>query len=182
MEFDRKPRMAGVAATAHAGRMIHFRLLGVPEDLAESIRRSRADGHGNHDLVPITVEEEHGSPCRVCLQDARPGEAVLLCSYSPFARARPYRSVGPIYVHAHRCSPYAGGVDQVPEQVRRRLLSLRAFDAADHMVTAEVVEGRALEAVLEGFLADPRVAQVHVHNARPGCYSCRIERSGLALD
>ena len=31
-------------------------------------------------------------------------------------------------------------------------------------------------AFVTGMFADPEVAYLHAHNARPGCYSCRIDR------
>ena len=44
------------------------------------------------------------------------------------------------------------------------------------MRDAEVVEGDALEALIARFFADESVAYLHVHNARRGCYACRIDR------
>jgi hypothetical protein len=64
----------------------------------------------------------------------------------------------------------------VPVLVRRRLLSVRAYDAAGMLRNAEVGEGRELPALVAGMFADPKVSYLHVHNARPGCYSCRIDR------
>ena len=66
---------------------------------------------------------------------------------------------------------------QSPEQQRRRLLSVRAYDHRDWMVDAEVKEGRELESLIDRFLADPKVRYLHVHNARPGCYACRVDRA-----
>jgi hypothetical protein len=37
-----------------------------------------------------------------------------------------------------------------------------------------------LEAHLEHIFADARVAYLHVHNARPGCHSCGIDRANTA--
>ena len=45
------------------------------------------------------------------------------------------------------------------------------------MLDAEVAEGRDLESVVERLLGDDQVAYIHVHNAKPGCYSCRIDRA-----
>ncbi len=50
------------------------------------------------------------------------------------------------------------------------------YDAAGWMRDADVVQGVQLEGVIARFFADPRVAYLHVHNARRGCYACRIER------
>jgi hypothetical protein len=54
---------------------------------------------------------------------------------------------------------------------------VRGYDADGFLVDAEVVEGREIESVIEKMFADQQVAYLHVHNARPGCYSCRIDRA-----
>ena len=64
----------------------------------------------------------------------------------------------------------------IPDQQRRRLLSVRAYDATDTIVDAEVASGTELETLIGRFFADPRVAYLHVHNARRGCYACRVDR------
>ena len=61
--------------------------------------------------------------------------------------------------------------------MRRRLLSVRAYDAAGTMTDADVVEGTELEGTVTRLFADPAVAYLHLHNARPGCYSCRVDRA-----
>ena len=66
--------------------------------------------------------------------------------------------------------------DEVPLQLTRRLLSVRAFDAAGMMADADVVEGRDLEALIARMFADPAVAYLHVHNAKPGCFAARVDR------
>jgi hypothetical protein len=135
------------------------------------------DGYGNVALREITADANPGYPCRVCLRDALVGEKVLLFSHSPFPQAHPYRTVGPIYVHAEPCAP-AGELAALPEQLLRRLLSLRAYGKDAFMLDAAVVEGSEADAVIGRLFADPRISFLHVHNARPGCYAARIERSG----
>jgi hypothetical protein len=54
---------------------------------------------------------------------------------------------------------------------------LRAYDATGWLLAADVIEGGTLEARIGTFFADPEVAYLHAHNARPGCFSCRIERA-----
>ena len=65
----------------------------------------------------------------------------------------------------------------IPEQQRRRLLSVRAYDERHYIVDAEVAAGTELETLIERFFADPRVAYLHAHNARRGCYACRVDRA-----
>jgi hypothetical protein len=44
------------------------------------------------------------------------------------------------------------------------------------MTDAEVVEGTALEPLIESMFADPAVAFLHVHNAKRGCFAARVDR------
>ncbi len=60
--------------------------------------------------------------------------------------------------------------------MRLRPMSLRAFDADDLMIDADLVDGREMESVVERFFDDPRVAYIHAHYAKRGCYAARIER------
>jgi hypothetical protein len=102
------------------------------------------------------------------------GERVLLLPYCHQPGASPYRSSGPIYVRetAGRACPAVG---EVPYMLRHRLLSFRAYDQFHMMVGAEVAEGRDLEAVVDGLLEPAGASYIHVHNAKPGCYTCRID-------
>ena len=68
------------------------------------------------------------------------------------------------------------GAGELPPYVTRRLISLRAYDAAAMMIDASVADGTAVGAALDALFADPAVAYVHLHNAKRGCYSCRASR------
>jgi hypothetical protein len=121
------------------------------------------------------ADEKPGYPCRVSLVDAEPGEALILLPHTHHDVARPYRASGPIYVREGARQTFPA-INEIPEAVRRRLLSARAYDRTGFMVGAAVMEGRELEAGISGFFGDERVAYLHLHNARPGCYSCRVDR------
>ena len=114
-------------------------------------------------------------PCRVSLTDAAPGERLILTNYEHQPARSPYRSTGPIFVREAAQEPYDGA--EVPPVVRTRLVSLRAYDAAGMIVDADVVQGRDIEPVLERIFARPDTAYVHIHNAKRGCYSCRVDRA-----
>jgi hypothetical protein len=68
-------------------------------------------------------------------------------------------------------------VDEVPEQLRRRTLAVRAFDADALMFGWELVDGRQLVAGIEKLLADPGAAYLHVHFAAAGCYAACVRRA-----
>ena len=112
-------------------------------------------------------------PCRRCLRDAEPGEALLLLSYDPWTIESVYRQPGPVFVHERDCPPWSGG--DLPEQQRRRLLSLRGFDADGMATVAEVVPGSEATDRLDQVLQDGHTAFVHLHNAGAGCYAARVD-------
>ena len=123
------------------------------------------------------VADRHpGFPCRVSLKDAAVGERVVLVPFTHQPADSPYRASGPVFIRedALQASP---GVNDVPEQLRLRLLSVRAYDIDALMVEADVVDGPELEPAVERLFNDPRVRYLHVHFARPGCYACRIDRA-----
>jgi len=137
------------------------------ELLAHGARRVVATASAVPQLMP---------PCRVSLRDAEPGEVSILMNYPHHVTpTSPYRAAGPIFVR-EGVREAASVINQVPAQQRIRLLSVRAYDADGIMVDAEVMEGTELEAVIRTMFARDDVAFLHAHNARRGCYSCRIDR------
>lgn len=121
------------------------------------------------------VVDGSGFPERIELRDAEPGETLLLVNFEHQSADTPYRSSHAIYVREGATERWSGG--HLPEVMRQRLLSLRAFSADGSMVDADVVEGREAEPLIERLLSDPAVAYIHAHYARPGCYAARIDRA-----
>lgn len=126
----------------------------------------------------VTATTQPGYPCRVSLQDAAPGEALLLFHHLHRDDEGPYRASGPIYIREHaearHCAP-----GEVPDMLRPRLLSLRAYDARGWLIAADVVPGTELEGQLITLLTAPDVVEVDIHNARHGCYLCRAASSPI---
>lgn len=121
------------------------------------------------------VAAGEGFPCRVTLRDAKPGEAVLLLTYEHQSGSTPYRSSGPIYVREGN-HPTAV-LDRIPDEMRGRLFSVRAYDAQHQMVEADVASGTDLEVLIEALFSDPEVNYLHAHHARRGCFAFRIDRA-----
>lgn len=125
----------------------------------------------------VVADAPVGFPCRVSLEDAAVGDELLLLPFEHLSARSPYRASGPVYVRARaRRAVLEPGV--VPRYVTRRLMSVRAYDASDMMVAGEVCEGADVHATLERLMADDAVAFIHLHNAKRGCFSCRVERVG----
>ena len=142
----------------------HYWSLSDAELESRNIRRVRAD-------------DDRGFPCRISLEDARTGEALLLLPFAHHDVAGPYRASGPIYVR-ERASQAASLTDAVPVAFQRRLISVRAYDAAGWMRGADVNEGDKLDVTIRRHLLEPATAYLHLHNARPGCFAARVDRYG----
>lgn len=156
--------------------MIPFRIMGLaPESFKHLYGRSDAE-LARHGVLRYVVGETPGFPDRVEMRDLEVGERALLLNYMHLDTASPYRSSHAIFVREGATTRY-DRVNEIPEVMRNRTLSLRAYDANHMMLDADLVEGRAIEASIERFFSDPKVAYIHVHNAKRGCYSGRIDRA-----
>ncbi len=124
----------------------------------------------------MIVDNKPGYPCRVSLQDADIGETVLLMNYEHQPALSPYRSSHAIFVRE-----WAGqtklGRNEVPEMLRHRMISVRAFDSSGMMVDADIVDGRQLESMIDRMLAIESVSYLHLHNAKRGCYAARVDQA-----
>ena len=116
-----------------------------------------------------------GYPDRIELRDVSPGECVLLVNYAHQPADTPYRASHAIFVREGAADAY-DRVDEVPDVLRVRPLSLRAFDAQHWMTDALLVPGDELGAGVERLFADPAVAYLQAHYATRGGYAARITR------
>lgn len=122
----------------------------------------------------VIADAPLGFPCRVSLDDARPGETLILVHYEHQPAPTPFRASHAVLVR-EGASPVST-VDTMPPALRRRTLSLRAFDADDMMIAADLVEGAAADGPIARLFEDPRTAYLHAHYAAWGCYAARIDR------
>ena len=153
-----------------------FRIVGLPaEHFADLFALSEEELARRGAVRRIADQRSPGYPCRVSLTDAQPGDELLLVNYEHHRVATPYRMRFAIYVREGEQTFDA--IDEVPEQLRLRMLAVRAFDREAMMVGWELVDGHELEGAIERLLAEPRSAYLHVHFAAPGCYAARVERT-----
>lgn len=153
-----------------------FRLVALAADAFVPLFALSDEALAAQGIRRMTAEPESGYPCRVSLVDSAAGERVLLLPFTHLDAKTSYQSSGAIFVRekAVQAKPAPG---EVPAAIRRRLLSVRAYDGDGMMLDAEVCAGEALEGIIERFLAREQVAYLHLHNAKPGCYACRVDRA-----
>ncbi|MGO9741241.1 MAG: DUF1203 domain-containing protein [Roseiarcus sp.] len=122
------------------------------------------------------VDRCPGFPDRITMRDAEIGDTALLLNYLSHPVDSPYRTSYAIFVREGAEQVY-DRVDEVPPAMRVRLLSLRGFGGDGFLLDADVVEGREVEPLIARLFANPRIAYIHAHNARHGCYSGLVERA-----
>ena len=126
--------------------------------------------------VRVTAAKKPGYPCRVTLEDAEPGETLILLNHVSHDVATPYRSSYAIYVreNAREAAEY---VDAVPPVFAGRPLGLRAFDANGILKTAALALSGEADEKIRAVFADPDIAYIHAHNAAHGCFAAKVERA-----
>jgi Protein of unknown function (DUF1203) len=129
-----------------------------------------------HNAKRYVADAKPGFPCRITLEDAEPGETLLLVPYAHQTSQTAYASKGPIFIR-ERPSVRATIHGRIPEQLKSRPISLRAYDRDGMMRDADVTNGEDLKPLIERFFANEDVAYLHAHFARRGCYAALVERA-----
>jgi hypothetical protein len=124
----------------------------------------------------VVADAKPGYPCRVSLEDAEPGERLILLPFAHQPAHSPYQASGPIFVR-EGAAEAAAILGELPPVFHGRLLSLRAYDGNDRIVEADVVQGSDAADVIGRFFARDDVRYIHAHNAKRGCFACRIDRA-----
>jgi hypothetical protein len=129
----------------------------------------------NIGAVKMIVDEFPGFPCRVSLQDATIGEEIILLPFHHHKTDSPYQAIGPIFIRKNAIEAILG-LNEIPIMLLHRLLSLRCYTKQGIMIQATVVEGKIVSDTLHELFTNKEIAYVHIHNAKPGCYNCVVER------
>lgn len=129
-----------------------------------------------HGAVRMTASAKPGAPCRVTLEDAEPGETLILVNHVSHDVANPYRASHAIFVRerAGEAAVYEG---VLPPVFGPRVLSLRGFDANGMMLDARLAQPGEAEAGIDALFANPAIATIHAHYAVRGCFAARIDRA-----
>lgn len=153
-----------------------IRVIAIPTEIAESVRRTGKDPHYGHPAHTEIAGE--GAPCRHCLKLIAAGEQkATLFTLDAFEGIEPLPLPGPVYIHANACERYPedGGF---PAELRTSPRTLNAYGRGRHLVAAEYVQNGSVDAGVETLLARADVDYIHVRSTAAGCYTFRIERAG----
>lgn len=157
-----------------------YRIEGLAPQPFRALFSLDADALAARHIARSIVTEANGTPCRVSLADADEGDEVLLLGHTHLDADSPFRASGAIFVRRRAVEERGDAlalVDEVPDVLSRRLLSVRGYDAKSFMRRADVCEGTALDAQIATMFEDGAVAFLHVHYASRGCYAARVVRA-----
>lgn len=124
----------------------------------------------------VIATADRGFPCRISLEDARAGEALILLHHTSHDVETPYRSAYAIYVRPGVAA--ATYRDAPPPVFEGRPLALRAFDRDGMLQNARLAGPGEADGAIRDLFADDRIAYIDAHNAAHGCFAARIERDG----
>ncbi|MFU9138765.1 DUF1203 domain-containing protein [Erwinia tasmaniensis] len=126
--------------------------------------------------IRLTVVSCPGFPDRISLCDIPAGETALLINHIYQPAETPYFGSHAIYIW-EGCTKQGIYINELPEVMKARVLSLRAYDETHLLRQADICEGHLAENLLGLFFADPLISYIQIHNAKQGCYACCAERS-----
>lgn len=185
-EFDAANRSARGVATRYDDRMdnsniaspsaiaqLRYSIAPIDTELAERIRRTLRDDHGNQLAVWVSG---YSAPCRHCLRRAPAGTALIVFAYSPFSTKGPYAEVGPVFIHADACQRYDGG-GRFPSDYMDRILTMRGYNDRGTIEDAQLSQAGDPETTIDALFADERVRFIHVRNPAWGCFHFRVDRA-----
>ncbi|WP_373491912.1 DUF1203 domain-containing protein [Parasphingorhabdus sp.] len=145
-----------------------YQITGISPDQLDNI--ARAPG-----TVRVTATDKPGFPCRITLEDAQPGEELLLFHHVSHDVLSPYRSSYAIYARtgARAAAQYT---DAVPPIFEGRPLGMRAFGADAMLKAARLSMPGDADQTIRQLLELDEVAYIDAHNAAYGCFAARVER------
>jgi hypothetical protein len=125
--------------------------------------------------IRMTASSPTGFPCRVTLEEARPGDSVILLNHVSHDVATPFRTAYAIYVREAAGDPPCYS-DRVPPLLDGRTLGLRGFDASGMLRGALLAAPGEADQRIRELFERPEIASIHAHNAAYGCFLARVER------
>jgi predicted FMN-binding regulatory protein PaiB len=156
-------------------RMAAYRCIAVTTADADRFRHAKTDDFG-HDIQRFDVDRMY--PCRHCLREASGKSGMLLFSYQTPKPRSVYGQPTAIFMCANGCDRFERP-DTIPDIVRNRLVSFRAFDRDGMMIydANEIVDGGDYDAAVRRIFSRDGVAFINAHTAKAGCMLCHIERA-----
>lgn len=151
-------------------------ITGLAPDAFAGLVAASDDALATAGALRVVATAKPGFPCRVTLEDAEPGESLLLLNHVSHVVATPYRSAYAIYVR-ERAIRAAIFQDETPPVFDGRPIALRGFGADGMLNAASLALPGEADAKIRTLFEVPEIAYIHAHNAAHGCFAARIDRA-----
>ena len=151
-------------------------ITGLAPDAFAGLVAASDDALATAGALRVVATAKPGFPCRVTLEDAEPGESLLLLNHVSHDVATPYRSAYAIYVR-ERAIRAAIFQDETPPVFDGRPIALRGFGADGMLNAASLALPGEADAKIRTLFEVPEIAYIHAHNAAHGCFAARIDRA-----
>jgi Protein of unknown function (DUF1203) len=148
---------------------------------AAFLTRARAEGVDDLGQPVKRTVARGGEPCRDVLRRARPGERLILASFSPFSKPGPYHEYGPVFIFEN-AEPDAIREDELPpidspDDYLREQFVIRAYSADEEILDAELTRAADIGLTIDRFFDSPATSFLHVRFPTYGCFALRIDRA-----
>jgi hypothetical protein len=153
-----------------------FVVSGLPVERFEHLFGLADDALAEAGALRVTADDGR-YPCRVTLEDAAPGQTLLLVNYQHQSAPTPYQSNYAIFVSEAARATQRLCPGELPPVLRGRSIALRAYDDAGMLLGADLALADDVAAKALAQFENPAVAYLHAHNAAYGCYAARIDRA-----
>jgi hypothetical protein len=152
-----------------------YRITGLPADDFTPLFTLDDAALAERNAERVIATGKPGFPCRISLQDAEPGERLILLHHVSHDVATPYRSAYAIFVRPDVAT--AIYEDALPPVMQNRPIALRAFDATGRLRDAALAGPGEAEVAILRLFENADIAYIHAHNAAHGCFAARVDRS-----
>ncbi|MBG9590186.1 DUF1203 domain-containing protein [Cytobacillus firmus] len=152
-----------------------FQIIALQEKEFNNLFLMNEEALKNIGAVKMIANKKPGYPCRVSLKDAEVGEEVILLNYQYHCVNSPYKANGPIFIRKGATTAKLD-VNEIPDMLYHRYLSVRGYNTDSMMVEAMVTEGVNLSRNIDKIFDNKEVEYIHILNAKPGCYNCLVKR------
>ncbi|GJL94047.1 MAG: hypothetical protein DHS20C05_04520 [Hyphococcus sp.] len=153
-----------------------FIISGLAADEFQPLFNQSDDALRAQGIIRKKADSKPGYPCRITLEDAEPGETVLLLNHQSLKTDSPFRSSYAIYVRENAQTAQTF-TNALPPVFKGRPIALRLFDTDGMLIGADMGKDGSLIEKIEAAFTDPAVAYIHAHNAMHGCFAAEVKRS-----
>lgn len=153
-----------------------YRIEGLAPEAFEGLFNMMDRGLEARLAMRVTADAPDSYPCRVTLEDAEPGEELVLVNHVSHDIEGPFRTAYGIYVRRN-AEAAASFIDQAPAMLDKRTLGLRGFDARGMLKGALLAFPGKADAKIRELFARAEIDTIHAHNAAHGCFLACIERN-----